>query len=60
MNGAERAWRRLRGGELLAELVVTGVGFPWLNADVRPAAGFAEEYLVSASNRGFRRLVAME
>jgi len=35
-------WRLVRDGELLAELVVTGGDFPWLNAKVRPAAGFAE------------------
>ncbi len=29
-------------GELLAELVVNGGDFPWLNAEVRPTAGFAE------------------
>src|SRR5689334_10456626 len=28
--------------ELLAKLVVRGGDFPWLNAEVRPAAGFAE------------------
>jgi hypothetical protein len=38
----ERVWQLVRGDELLAELVVNGGDFPWLNAEVRPAAGFAE------------------
>jgi hypothetical protein len=42
MSEAGRAWRLVRGDELLAELVVTGGDFPWLNAEVRPAAGLAE------------------
>ncbi len=42
MSEAERAWHLVRGDELLAELVVTGGDFPWLNAEIRPAAGFAE------------------
>lgn len=42
MNEAVRAWQLVRGDELLAELAVTGGDFPWLNAEVRPAAGFAE------------------
>lgn len=42
MSEAERVWQLTRGDELLAELVVTGGDFPWLNAEVRPAAGFAE------------------
>jgi hypothetical protein len=37
-----RVWQLVRGDELLAELVVTGGDFPWLNAEIRPAAGFAE------------------
>jgi hypothetical protein len=37
-----RVWRLVRGGELLADLVVTGGDFPWLNAEVQPAAGFAD------------------
>jgi len=37
-----RVWQLVRSDELLAELVVTGGDFPWLNAKVRPAAGFAE------------------
>jgi hypothetical protein len=35
-------WRPVRGDEFPAELVVTGGDSPWLNARVRPAAGFAE------------------
>jgi hypothetical protein len=42
MSEASRVSRLVRGGELLAELVVTDGDFPWLNAEVRPAAGFAE------------------
>lgn len=42
MSQADRVWQLVRGDELLAELVVTGGNFPWLNARVRPAAGFAE------------------
>ncbi len=42
MNEDGRVWQLVRGGELLAELVVTGGDFPWLNAQVRPAPGFAE------------------
>lgn len=42
MSEAERVWQLVRGDELLAELVVTGGDCPWLNAEVRPAAGFAE------------------
>lgn len=42
MSQAERAWQLVRGDELVAELVVTGGDFPWPNAKVRPAAGFAE------------------
>jgi hypothetical protein len=38
-----RVWRLVRpGGELLAELVVNDSDFPWLNATVRPAAGFED------------------
>jgi hypothetical protein len=40
MSDGERVWRLLRGEELIAELVVTGGDFPWLNARVRPAHGF--------------------
>ena len=32
----------MRGGELIAELVVTGGDFPWLNARVRAMPGFEE------------------
>ena len=42
MSPSGRVWHLVRGDELLAELVVTGGDFPWLNARVRPAAGFAE------------------
>ena len=40
VDDGERVWRLMRDGELLAELVVTGGDFPWLNARVRPAPGF--------------------
>jgi hypothetical protein len=42
MSQENRVWQLVRGDELLAGLVVTGGDFPWLNAQVRPAAGFAE------------------
>ena len=42
MSEADGVWQLVRGHELLVELVVTGRDFPWLNAKVRPAAGFAE------------------
>ena len=42
MSEARRVWQLVRGDELLAELIVTGGDFPWLNAEVRPAPGFAE------------------
>ena len=42
MSEAERAWRLVRGDEVLADLVVTGGDFPWLSAEVRPTAGFEE------------------
>ena len=42
MSEAERAWRLVRGRELIAELVVTGGDFPWLSGTVLPATGFAE------------------
>jgi hypothetical protein len=32
MGEADRVWRLVRGDELVAELVVTGGDFPWLNA----------------------------
>jgi hypothetical protein len=41
MSEASRVWQLVRGGEVLAELVVTGGDFPWLSAEVRPVAGFA-------------------
>ena len=42
MNETGRVWQLVRGGEILADLVVTGGDFPWLRAEVRPAAGFAD------------------
>jgi hypothetical protein len=42
MSEVGRVWQLVRGEELLAELVVTGGDFPWLNARVGPTAGFAE------------------
>lgn len=35
-------WRLRRGDETVADLVVTGSDFPWLNATVRPHPGFDE------------------
>jgi hypothetical protein len=35
-------WRLRRGDELVAELVVTGGDFPWLNAIVRATPAFDE------------------
>jgi hypothetical protein len=40
MSDDERIWRLVDGEGLLAELVVTGGDFPWLNAEVRPAERF--------------------
>ena len=42
MSEAGSVWQLVRDDELLAELVVTGGDFPWLNAEIRPSAGFAE------------------
>jgi len=42
MSEAGSVWQLVRDDELLAELVVTGGDFPWLNAGVRPSARFAE------------------
>lgn len=42
MTEPGQVWQLLRDDELLADLVVTGVGFPWLNARLRPAAGFEQ------------------
>jgi hypothetical protein len=39
---AERAWQLVRGDELLAEIVVTGVDFGGSVPRPRPTAGFAE------------------
>jgi hypothetical protein len=38
----DRVWTLYRGDELIAELVVNGGDFPWLNADVRPYPGFED------------------
>lgn len=35
-------WRIFRGGQLVADLVVYGGDFPWLNARVFPKEGFEE------------------
>jgi hypothetical protein len=40
MSEAESVWRLVRGDETLADLAVTGGDWPWLNAELRPAAGF--------------------
>jgi hypothetical protein len=44
VNEAEQSWRLVHGDgdEVLAEFMVTGGDFPWLNAEVQPAAGFAD------------------
>jgi hypothetical protein len=42
MNEAGPTWQLVHGDEPLAELVVTGGDRPWLNAEVRPTAGFAD------------------
>jgi hypothetical protein len=42
MSEAEPVRRLIRGDEVLAEFVVTGSDFPWLNAVVRPCGGFSE------------------
>ena len=38
----DSVWRLRRGDELVAELVVTGGDFPWLNATVRATPAFDE------------------
>jgi hypothetical protein len=38
----DQVWRLYRGDELVAELVVTGADFPWLNATVRATPAFDE------------------
>ena len=38
----DQTWRLYRGAKLIADLVVTGGDFPWLNADVHPFPGFEE------------------
>lgn len=35
-------WRLLRGGRVIADLIVYGGDFPWLNARVIPKKGFEE------------------
>ena len=40
MNHGEQAWRLMQREELLAELIVTGGDFPWLNARIRAMPGF--------------------
>ena len=40
MNYGEQVWRLMHDEELLAELIVTGGDFPWLNARIRAMAGF--------------------
>jgi hypothetical protein len=42
MSEDGRVWQIVRDDELLADLVVTGGDFPWLNARVRPTAAFEE------------------
>jgi hypothetical protein len=42
MSQESRVWQVVHDDELLAELVVTGGDFPWLKAQVRPAARFVE------------------
>jgi hypothetical protein len=42
VNDAEPLWQVRRGEEVVAELVVTGGDFPWLNALLRPAPGFEQ------------------
>lgn len=40
--GPKRTWKLYRGDELLADLVVTGGDFPWLNARVDAYGAFEE------------------
>jgi hypothetical protein len=40
MNHGDQVWRLMQGEELLAELIVTGGDFPWLNARIRAMPGF--------------------
>lgn len=42
MSESGSVWRLVRSDEILADLVVTGGDFPWLNAQVQPAPGFEE------------------
>jgi hypothetical protein len=38
----DQTWKLYYGDELLADLVVTGGDFPWLNARIHPHSGFEE------------------
>ena len=40
MNHSEQVWRLMQSEELLAELIVTGGDFSWLNARIRAMPGF--------------------
>ena len=40
MNDDAQIWQLVDGEGVLAELVVTGGDFPWLNAEVRPTGRF--------------------
>ncbi len=42
MDDGARVWRLMRGDEPIADLVVTGSDFPWLNAQVRALPGFEQ------------------
>ena len=42
MNDDVRVWQLVDREGLLADLVVTGGDFPWLNAAVRPVRRFEE------------------
>jgi hypothetical protein len=42
MDDGERVWRLMRGDEPIADLVVTGSDFPWLNARVRTLPGLGQ------------------
>jgi hypothetical protein len=54
-SDGERAWRLMHGEKLIAELVVTGGNFPWLNAHLRPAPEFEEVRARCACLPGGRR-----
>lgn len=42
MRDDERVWQLRRDGQAIADLVVTGGDFPWLNATLRASPGFEE------------------